>query len=164
MQSSHWQLYLPLCDLNKTKAVFFGKKIPSSITELINQNGTVAWPRSRGQHRVRHYSLLKFAILSAEIRNLNRGFSNSQAATLCRENSCRSKTKDAFGWQLHVSGPRLPLTRGQSDERVNSSSSKRTRGWRCAAIGRRPRCSRHQRCCAASGRRQQHRACGRQWN
>lgn len=28
MQSSRWRLYLPLCDLNKTKAVFLGKKKP----------------------------------------------------------------------------------------------------------------------------------------
>lgn len=31
-----------------------GKKTPSSFTELMNQNGTVACPSSRGQHSVRH--------------------------------------------------------------------------------------------------------------
>lgn len=55
LSSSRWLLYHLLCDPNKTQPVFLRKKQknPFLIIELINQNGTLACPSSRGQHSMR---------------------------------------------------------------------------------------------------------------
>lgn len=48
-------------------------------------------------------NLLKFSVLSAEIRNPDASFQqqgreNSQATIVYRHDSCGTQTRDAFGW------------------------------------------------------------------